>query len=148
MSIKVTVDGLLTAKKELAAIGPTLERDVIRAMSEIAFRTVEAGAQRHTKTGGDGKLLASTYNRLIPGGREVGHDPQIAPHALFVLGGSRPHIIKPKNKKALRWVGGNGFIFASFVKHPGYIGDDYLNRAADDALRQFDAIVSAKLKEA
>jgi hypothetical protein len=33
------------------------------------------------------------------------------------------------------------------VNHPGYRGDAYLARAADDAVRQFAAIVDRALKE-
>ena len=58
------------------------------------------GAGRHFKTGA---LFRSLYNRSIPHGREVGHDPQAAPHALFVNFGTRAHRIYPKSKKALRW---------------------------------------------
>jgi len=43
-------------------------------------------------------------------------------YAKFVEFGSAPHIIKPKDKKALRFKGtkkGKGFIFAKEVHHPG-----------------------------
>ena len=43
--------------------------------------------------------------------------------------GSPAHIIKPKNKKALMWMGANGPIFAKSVNHPGYKGDSYLDWA-------------------
>ncbi len=51
----------------------------------------------------------------------------------------------PKDKKALRWPSGQGggthFVFARFARHPGYEGDAWLVKAADEAVRQFDAIV-------
>ena len=53
-----------------------------------------------------------------------------------------PHRIAPK-KKVLRWAGGGAFKFAKWVNHPGYIGDNYMIRAADDSIRQFRAIVDA-----
>jgi hypothetical protein len=86
------------------------------------------------------------FNRAIPNGREVGHDGQRAPHAEFVLFGTRPHIIRPKDKKALRWVSGNGFVFARVVNHPGYLGDNYLETAATDAIKAMPGIVDQAIK--
>lgn len=144
MTISIQVTGLNEVKGELLQLPERLEREVIRQISDIAMRSVEAGAARHNRTGA---LFQSVYNRAIPNGREVGHDPQRAPHALFVVFGTRPHKIRPKDKKALRWAGPGGFIFSRLVYHPGYIGDDYMKRAADNALRQFDTIVTNTLKE-
>lgn len=144
MTITIQTTGLKEVRGELLQLPERLEREVIRQMSEIALRSVEAGAARHNKTGA---MFQSIFNRAVPGGREVGHDPQRAAHAMFVIFGTRPHKIYPKNKKALRWAGGGGFIFARFVNHPGYIGDNYMTRAADDAVRQFDTIVTNTLKE-
>ena len=48
----------------------------------------------------------------------------------FVLYGSKPHPIEPKNKKALRFVSFGNFIFSKRVKkHPGYKGDDFMKKA-------------------
>lgn len=144
MSITVRVNGLDTIKGDLLGLTPAVEKSVLRQMSQLAYDKVQEGADRHTKTGA---LYRSVFNREIPKGREVGHDPQAAPHALFVVFGTRPHKIQPKTKKALRWAGPNGFRFAKFVNHPGYAGDDYMQRAADDAVRQFDAIVNKAIQE-
>lgn len=147
MAIGVKIFFREEVKAELKDFGQKLQQSVIRDLSALAQNGVEDGAARHTKRSGSGALFQSVYNRAIPNGREVGHDPQRAPHAMFVIFGTRPHIIAPKNKKALRWAGGNGFIFAKFVKHPGYIGDNYLVKAAQDALSQFREIVDQNLKE-
>ncbi len=144
MSISIQVNGITEVKGDLLRLPDRLETEDIRQMSAIAERGVETGAASHSKSGA---LFQSIYNRSIPKGREVGHDPQRAPHALFVVFGTRPHKIRPKNKKALRWAGAGGFIFSRLVYHPGYIGDDYMKRAADNALRQFDTIVTNTLKE-
>lgn len=144
MAIQVRVLGADTLAKELQALPVKLEASVLRQMSQIAYDRAQAGAGRHSKTGA---LFRSLYNRSIPHGREVGHDPQLAPHALFVNFGTKPHKIYPKNKKALRWAGGGAFHFAKFVNHPGYRGDNYMQAAADAAVVQFAAIVTAAIKE-
>ncbi len=141
----VRVEGVSALKVTLPQIPKEIERLTILRMSQIAFDSTQKGAGRHSKTGA---LFQSVYNRAIPGGREVGHDPQRAPHALFVNFGTRPHVIRPKDKKALRWVMGNKFIFAKEVRHPGYRGDAYILDAAADAMSQFKQIVDKATKDA
>jgi len=144
MSISVQVGDIGGLINSLTQIPAGLEGYVIRNMSQVAYDQAEAGADAHTRTGA---LRQSLYNRAIPNGRAVGHDTNRAPYAAFVLLGTRPHVIKPKNKKALRWVSGNGFVFAKSVKHPGYRGDNYLLRAATEAVRQFDRIVNDGIRQ-
>jgi len=144
MTISIHVAGVNAVTTRLDAIPENLEREVIRQMSQIVYDNAQQGVRAHDRPrslGGTGALFQSLYNREVPGGREVGHDPQRAPHALFVHWGTRPHVIKPKNKKALRWAGGGGFVFAKSVKHPGYRGDPWLTQAADVAVREFDTVV-------
>lgn len=141
--IEITVNGVSKLVSDLRGLSPGLENDVINQTSQIAYDSAQRGAGRHIKTGA---LFQSLYNRAITGGRSVGHDPLRAPHALFVVGGTKPHQIKPKNKKALRWVGPNGFVFAKTVNHPGYRGDDYMKEAQDDAVRQLPVIFDQVLR--
>lgn len=144
MAINITVNGVNTVRGELLQLPEKVEASVIRQMAQIAYDSAERGADKHTKTGA---LRQSLFTRAIPKGREVGHDLQRAPHALFVQLGTRPHVITPDKKKALRWTAGGMFVFARRVNHPGYRGDAYLVRAADDAIRQFSAIVDRALQE-
>ena len=66
-------------------------------MSQVAYDAMQTGAARHTKTG---VLFQSIYNRSAgPERREVGHDPQRAPYAPFVIFGTRPHRIAPKKRR-------------------------------------------------
>ena len=63
-------------------------------------------------------------------------------YAAFVLFGTRPHEIKPKNKKTLRFFykGVDEFVFRKKVHHPGYRGDDFMYRAIKDTFKQLDEI--------
>ena len=144
MTISLRITGLTEAVGILQRLPPNLERQTILRMSQVAYDEAQRGALRHSKTGA---LVQSLYNRAIPTGRAVGHDTQRAPHALFVNFGTKPHVILPKNKKALRWVRGNNFVFAKKVNHPGYRGDAYLINAATLAAREFAAAVNAAFKE-
>ena len=144
MAIRVIVSGVDTVIPELRELPKTAERTVLARMSQVAYDSAQKSIDTHHKTGA---LRRSLYNRTIPNGREVGNDPLAAPHAKFVHWGTKPHDIRPKNKSALRWVSGSAFVFSRVVHHPGYRGDPYLLAAADNAIRQFSALVDASFKE-
>jgi hypothetical protein len=141
--ISITVNGVAELLGDLKPLPKKVEDRVIQNMSQIAYDSVQRGAGRHFKTGA---LFQSIYNRAVPNGRSVGHDPYRAPHALFVVFGTRPHVIRPSKKKALRWVGPGGFVFSKKVNHPGYRGDDYMSTARDNAISQFQKITSDALR--
>lgn len=52
-----------------------------------------------------------------------------APQAKWVLGGTRPHEIRPRNAKALYWVDRGGSHFARLVHHPGTKPNPFVRRA-------------------
>lgn len=140
----ITTSGIQETAQCLADVPKMLTKSVVLEMSQIVFDHMQAGADRHTKTGA---LFQSVYNRAIPDGREIGHDPGRAPHAMFVVWGTKPHKIKPKTKKALRWAGQGRFIFAKFVNHPGYKGDNYMHDAAREAVRCMPEIVAKHMEK-
>jgi len=55
------------------------------------------------------------------------YDEGIAPHGDYVLFGTKPHMIRPKNKKALHWGGKDG-PFSKGHRHPGTKPNDFLGR--------------------
>lgn len=142
--ISIRIDGVESIGQSLGRLLPQSEKAVLQ-LAERIHELARDGADKHTKTGALIDSLGHGPKRL-PDGWEIGHDLQRAPHAIFVHWGTKPHIIKPKNKKALRWVSGNGFVFARIVRHPGYKGDPWLIRAADNAVREFDSIVQRNVK--
>lgn len=50
-------------------------------------------------------------------------------YAPFVNDGTRPHVIRPKNARALRFVVGGQVVFAKVVHHPGARAKPFLDRA-------------------
>lgn len=147
MSTSITITGIKDALDAVAAT-PQVARRTILDMSVIAHDKLLEGAGRHTKTGA---LHASVFNRRVDSdlARMVGHDLERAPYARWVIGGAKPHTIRPNApRKALRWVVGNRFIFARKVNHPGYEGDNYIEPAAQAALAAMDDIISRNIKEA
>jgi len=65
-------------------------------------------------------------------------------YAVYVEFGTAPHIIRPKNKKALSWTSGKGGggerFFAKVVHHPGTAPQPFIRTAFDTALK--DIIIS------
>ena len=77
-----------------------------------------------------------SYVYIDPNGTAVKWRGRQVSYAVFVHFGTRPHTIKPRRKKALRFSLRNKWVFAKQVKHPGYQGDPFLYRAAAKALNQ------------
>lgn len=141
--IEINVEGLAEIRKTFKRLVPEVRQQVLEDLAEAAFDAADARVGTHYQTGALARSL-----RLRPKGDSawiIDHNGQHAPHALFVHWGTRAHIIRPKDKKTLRWPSGQGggthFVFARFVRHPGYAGDAWLVKGADEAVRQFDAIV-------
>lgn len=59
----------------------------------------------------------------------VGSDVE---YAAAVNDGTRPHIIRPKNAKALRFRVGGRIVYARVVHHPGTRARPFLDRALRD----------------
>lgn len=140
--LTVKIDGVDGLKTRLSRYPDAAEPALRRAGDEI-FERIFRAADQHTKTGA---LARSTKNSFNGGEYRIWHDAQHAPHAAFVHWGSKKHVIKPKNKKALRWPIGGGFTFARWVKHPGYAGDPYfVTEGSSDKI--FDAFSRAFAQE-
>lgn len=163
--IEVNVEGIKAIRATFARLVPETQAKVLKGLAQVAFDTAQRQVDTHTQTG----ALARSLRRRSDGdgGWIIDHNQQHAPYAPFVHWGTKPHPIdaKPfpfpvwyqrktktgktvsylKRKRSLRWTtggGGNtGNVFAMHVDHPGYKGDAWLVKAADEAVRQFDAIV-------
>jgi len=144
MNLNIDVRGDDRVRAMFARINDQLAQRAIAATAVSAEDEIELAVGKHTKTGA---LFQSIYKtRIRPLAWELGHNRQQAPHALFVHWGTKPHRIAPKNKKAMRWAGPNGFRFARGVNHPGYRGDPWLTRAAREAPRHFEQHVAQTLR--
>ena len=144
--IEIRIDGADTAAQvlhgTLAAVDPAL-----RATGDELFGRIWEAADKHTKTGAMARSLKNSYRD-----REyrIWHDLQHAPHATFVHWGSKPHKISAKNRKALRFPVGGKFVFAKWVKHPGYKGDPYFVSEAtpDEVLKVFNRFFDEEVARA
>lgn len=166
--IEITLTGIPEIRDRLSTLLPEVQDKILRGGTQAAFNTAQDAADRHTRSGNgqhsgtSGALARSLQMRPITGGYEVYHDLQMAPHAKYVHWGTKPHDIKPKDRKALRfvWKGGvfhfwfgpqetkwakaniyrwmkehapGGVAHFSWPHHPGYKGDPWMIRARDEA---------------
>lgn len=64
----------------------------------------------------------------------IGPDMSVAPYAGYVEFGTKPHDIRPKDAKALRFTVGGKVVFASVVHHPGTQPAYYVAKAFQEWL--------------
>lgn len=140
MKITTTITGAEAVRRMLLRLGSTLAAKALAQTAVDVERFVERAAGKHNITGA---LVQSIRKRRAGDGWVIDHDLQRAPHAVFVHWGTRPHVIRAKNKKALRWVKGGAFAFAKAVNHPGTKADPWMVRAAALAPLMFRARVES-----
>jgi hypothetical protein len=97
---------------------------------ERRLRRVEAEAIRRAP-GGMGRTIRAQI-RSGPGGEFQGIINVRHPAALYVIGGTRPHQIRPRRPGGvLRFTTGGRVVYARYVNHPGSRPNEFLR----DALR-------------
>lgn len=98
----------------------SLQRRVAnQARADVPVRTGHLG-----QTIGEGPITF-TGPRTVHGSVHATAD-----YALYVHEGTRPHLIRPKRAKALRFNIGGRTVFARLVRHPGTRARPFLRNAA------------------
>lgn len=127
--------------QEAANKAPGILLKNMRLAMLVSCRKVQDTAQDkavHLFRSRTGMLVAATEMSVTEGGDNgiegrVFIDDSLVPYGKFVHEGTKPHIIRRKNKKVLRWPveDGTGFRFAREVHHPGTKPDQFVYKAAD-----------------
>lgn len=146
--IKITIPPaeIARARRELANFEEVVSKDIQGAITRSTYRV--GGAARRNAPSQHGKLRQSIVESVkgLEGVISVN-----AEHAGAVEFGTRPHLIKPKRKKALAFKPGAGFRFwdeagrivVKLVRHPGTAAQPYLRPAMqEEAPRLTKAIVN------
>lgn len=109
---------------------------------EGATVQIANGAQHHLDRNGSivsGDLIRS-IDYEVKGSKGVVFTP--IEYGKYVEYGTRPHKIRPRNAKVLRWIDKLGnVIFAREVNHPGGKAYPYMRPAAADVIRDFPKIL-------
>lgn len=121
-----------------------LEAEILQNLRGRSGLKVKSGALLNSV--GGSKKITEESDGTITG--QIGS--QGVPYArIHEFGGTtRPHIIEPRNKKALRFMGAGGETFAKIVRHPGskiparpYIGPA-LAAKQDQIMKDFGIFLS------
>lgn len=138
MEIKVKVDthGL---EKAFAKKGAAVNGKINQLTSQItdSLQTWITDAAPRGKTG---RLKASVKKQTFGSRGLVFVSKAIAPHAFYVLEGTRPHKIVAKHKKALK-IPGFG-VFKS-VQHPGTKANPFVDKGAAKAQGEIQQKINA-----
>ena len=143
----ITYHGVEQTFNRIAEFSEERQRRAIREVTNDVFENLKLFARPHHQTG----TLEGNLRHRISGNVGVvwiDNDNMMVNwnggrvnYVNFVLFGTRPHTIRPKTKKSLRWSGLHGFVFAKRVHHPGYRGDDFLHKAVETTFRNLDTIL-------
>ncbi|MDA8082292.1 MAG: HK97 gp10 family phage protein [Nitrospiraceae bacterium] len=125
MEIRITTTPAL--QDLMARLGSDVQEGIHAGLTNLTAE-IEARAVKATpvKTSN----LVNSITSFVIGNQGVIR--ATAPYASFVHDGTAPHIIRPKNKKALAWPGGGHPVKG--VKHPGTKGKPFF----DIAVSQID----------
>lgn len=109
---------------------------VVRRFLESFARQVEAQAKINVTTLGlvkTGNLRRSIHSNPVQSNGPFRASVTVsadANYASFMELGTRPHVIRPRNAKALRFTQGSRVVFATRVNHPGTRARPFLGPAA------------------
>lgn len=132
-SFRITHDfaGLVKAFEAV----PDKTQKMVEEQLKKAVRDIKEYASdhhRYTSRGGD--LERRGIITDVKGSEGVVALNPAVPYAVFVHEGTKPHIIEPRDKMALRWVSRGEFAFAKRVQHPGTEKDQFLYEAAENEM--------------
>lgn len=102
-----------------------LDAEVVRFMDNLA-EDVRADASRFAAVD-TGRLSRTIVSYRV--GDKKWRVHARAPYAAYVELGTLPHIIRPVNARALRWMNETGIHFARIVHHPGTRPQPFLRPA-------------------
>lgn len=120
MPVEVRIDQGRLARMLRARGGPA-ERMLRRRTERVA------GIAERLAPGSMSQRISWT----VTGGRSGLQGVIICDHPAvnLVLQGTRPHLIRPRRRKALRFEAGGGRVFAKVVRHPGTRPNNFMGAA-------------------
>lgn len=119
-------EGIRKKLREVMAISVRDVQERARRTHKFISRTGQAEGSIHTTIEGNGEHVVGAVFTALP-------------HAVYLHRGTRAHDILPRSKKALRWSGGNRFIFAKRSHVAGIKADPFIFNAFN---KEKSAIIS------
>lgn len=138
MSLEVLVDNetLIAGLQNKADRIPEELKNLVNTAAFAVDREVKEASPVIT-----GNLQGATsIDNLSDYEKRIFVDEGIAPYAIYVIKGTRPHDIYPVNAKALYWPGADHPV--KVVHHPGTEANDYFSTGVENARPEIDAAIN------
>lgn len=122
MSVEVRLDRD-ALERYLRARGGPAGRDIQRRTARV---------KALAEVGAPGRMGDAVDSDVYQGPEGlVGEVTVTHPAVFYVMDGTRPHLIRPRRKKALRFEARGSVVFAKLVRHPGTRANPFLRRALE-----------------
>ena len=138
MSLEVLVDNetLIAGLQNKADRIPEELKNLVNTAAFAVDREVKEAAPVIT-----GNLQGATsIDNLSDYEKRIFVDEGIAPYAIYVIKGTKPHDIYPVNAKALYWPGAEHPV--KVVHHPGTEANDYFSTGVENARPAIDTAIN------
>ena len=126
MDLEVDANSLIRMGHRYSVVAPIIASEVDIAMTRSAL-AVEGTAKHIVRQKTHTLQRSITHEVRHSGGYTIGVVGTNVPYSKIVEEGSKPHIIRPKNKRALYWKGARHPVMS--VNHPGTRPYPYLRPA-------------------
>lgn len=120
-----TIAGAVDRQNELSV--NRIQQQISGPLLRVRTGHLRESIQQTDAIVGDGVVRSSVGSNVRSGGASLAY-------AAPLEFGSRPHLIRPKNGKALRFIMGGKLIFAKEVHHPGNKAYSYIRGTVSDRL--------------
>ncbi|WP_457567889.1 HK97 gp10 family phage protein [Desulfurobacterium sp.] len=126
------LDWLLDTGAGRRALSAGLTEFTLSLFRSVHF-SIDEGKAFTPRTGHLQQSIHPDFSRVNEGRAEIVAGVSYAP---FVEFGTRPHLIRPRRRKSLRWATEEGYIFAKLVRHPGSRPYPFFRTAIEEGLEE------------
>lgn len=130
-TVEVSTSGL-EFDEVASKLSQELKQKLIEKLTDIVYASAFFGAPWKT-----GKLAGSIVKEIGDGEASI---QALAPHAVYVVKGIRPHEIRPVNASVLAFEISGKMVFTPIVHHPGTKPNPFMQNAVDDARSKVDEV--------
>jgi HK97 gp10 family phage protein len=139
VSIEVSTRGLEFDEIAEKLSGP-LRQKFVERLADVAWASAFWNSPRKT-----GNLASSIVKEI--GDCKASIDA-LASYAIYVVKGTRPHIIRPVNGSVLAFEGSDGkMVFTRLIHHPGTKPNPFMQRAVEEARGKAEEVFAQLLQE-
>jgi hypothetical protein len=129
ITVEISTRGLQFEEVAQHLSGP-LRQKLLEKLTDIAYASAFFNAPWLT-----GRLAQSIIKEIGDGEARIA---ALAPYAIYVVNGTAPHEIKPRNARVLCFKAGGKMIFTPVVHHPGTKPNPFMQEAVENARNNVD----------